>query len=171
MKKLYILRHAKAAHNTKIDDHERPLTLEGLENCARVADYLTKERIAPEHVMCSTAIRTRDTIATIAESYPFPSPIYLPQLYLASAGEIFRIIGQIDDSITSVLLCGHNGGLHEFAALLAGSEARPGLLAQLRTPLPTSALVAVECATSHWQEVEVGSGSITGFYDPSLPAF
>lgn len=171
MKKLYILRHAKAAHNNKIDDHERPLTLEGVEHCTRVAHYLAKEQIAPEHVMCSTAIRTRDTIATIAESYPLSSPLYLPRLYLASAGEIFRIIEQIDESITSVLLCGHNGGLHEFAALLAGSEANPGLLAQLKTPLPTSALVSVECNVSRWQEIEIGSGRMTGFYDPALSSF
>ncbi len=171
MKKLYILRHAKALQTNKIDDHERPLSQEGVEACASVAAYMQAQHIQPEGIVCSPSARTRGTIDIIAEHYPLNADIRLiPALYLASAGELFAIINRVEERVSSLLISGHNPGLHYFAMLLAGEQGDPSLLALLKRGLPTASLVSFECLVATWQQIEPGLGGLKGVWSPNANA-
>lgn len=164
MKKLYILRHAKAEHNSKIDDHERPLSPQGLEACAVVANYMQAHKVRPDIILCSPSSRTRGTIEAISSYYPLTDNIhFLPSLYLATAGEIFKALAVAKDA-SSVLISGHNPGLHHFALLLAGEKGAEGVLASLKEGLPTAGLISFECQVDNWEQLEPGLGRLVGFF-------
>jgi phosphohistidine phosphatase len=118
---IYLLRHAHAlAGDPDASDHERSLSARGHEECAAVASRLSAEPVAPEVILCSTAIRTRETLAALAASQPaWPDAQYLPRLYLASPGELLHQLQQLGPDISRVMVVGHNPGLHELALLLA----------------------------------------------------
>src|SRR5262245_2142513 len=66
MRHLHLLRHAKSSwDDPELADHERPLAPRGRKAAARIAEHLERERIAPELVLCSTALRTRQTLAAL----------------------------------------------------------------------------------------------------------
>ena len=65
---------------------------------------------------------------------PLTEPV--EQLYLASAAQIFGLLRGVAETVHSVLLVGHNPGLHELAARLAtgGGEPARRLAAKFRLP-------------------------------------
>jgi phosphohistidine phosphatase len=66
MKTLHLLRHAKSSwKDPALDDHERPLSKRGRETAKMIGAYLRREKIRPDMVVCSTAVRTRQTLALI----------------------------------------------------------------------------------------------------------
>ena len=58
MKTLYLLRHAKSSwKDLGLDDLDRPLNKRGRETAKTMAAYIRRAKIAPDLVLCSTAVR------------------------------------------------------------------------------------------------------------------
>src|SRR5262245_31838834 len=63
---LWLLRHAKSSwDHPGLDDRERPLARRGARAAAQMRTYLEGENIDPELVLCSSALRTRETLAAV----------------------------------------------------------------------------------------------------------
>src|SRR5205807_6758594 len=58
---LMVLRHAKAAGEPGVNDHERPLAGRGRRNATAVGQWLLTQGLAPDRVLCSSSRRTRET--------------------------------------------------------------------------------------------------------------
>ena len=87
VKTVLLLRHAKSAwSDPRLDDHERPLNQRGERAAKAVADYIVRTGPRPDLILCSTALRTRQTLAPLSERLDSPAPpISLEKsLYLAS---------------------------------------------------------------------------------------
>jgi len=68
---IHLLRHAKSAwDDPELDDHDRPLAPRGQRAAAAVGVYLQQQAVAPDLVICSTSLRTRETYAIIEEHLP-----------------------------------------------------------------------------------------------------
>ena len=120
MKTLYLLRHAKAAPESSLGDAKRPLAKRGRKAAKTMADFLAKLDPAPELVLCSTAVRTRETLDLILPALkPQPTVTYEDRLYLAAATELIERLRKVRKDTGCVLLIGHNPGLHELGARLA----------------------------------------------------
>lgn len=145
MSELFLLRHAKAVPQGGImRDADRPLEERGRAGARAVAKYLKKQKIAPELVLCSPALRTRETLDLVADSLvPPPQVEYEIGLYLASAERLLERIRELPDAIERVMLIGHNPGLHELAQWLADGTTGP-LADKLATNLATAGLVRFE---------------------------
>jgi len=118
MKRLYILRHAKAASPENTQDFDRPLAQQGLEDAAALGKLIAKQSYMPDNVLCSTAKRTRETLDAFA--LPASTKIaHHEKMYDASAADLLEIIQSTDDSAQSILLVGHNPAIHELALRLA----------------------------------------------------
>ncbi|HZT10782.1 MAG TPA: histidine phosphatase family protein, partial [Actinomycetota bacterium] len=64
--RLWLLRHAKSSwDDPDMEDVDRPLAPRGARAADRMRDYLDAEEIRPELVLCSSALRTRETLARI----------------------------------------------------------------------------------------------------------
>ena len=69
--------------------------------------------------------------------------MFLPQLYLASAGTVLEVVRRLPEEITSVMVTGHNPATHELSAWLAKSG-NPDDIAQLRAKFPTGAVAVID---------------------------
>ncbi|MGH6982362.1 MAG: SixA phosphatase family protein [Stellaceae bacterium] len=145
MSELYLLRHAKAVPQGGImRDTDRPLEERGRAGARAVAKYLQRQKIAPELILCSPALRTRETLNLVVEGVALAPQIeYENVLYLASAERLLERIRELPDAIERVMLVGHNPGLHELAQWLADGTTGP-LADKLATNLATAGLVRFE---------------------------
>ena len=71
MKKIYIIRHAKASKSEDIDDFERKLTKSGKEDLKKLFKNLASHEIHPDLVLSSPAVRTAKTAIKIAKFHKF----------------------------------------------------------------------------------------------------
>ncbi len=124
MRHIYLLRHAHAVPGDPgMADHDRPLSPRGHAECRVLAAWLQDRPVRPQRILCSSAIRTRETLARVSEAQAdWPAPEYLPKLYLASPGELLAQLQALPESVTDVLMVGHNPGLQELALLLAAPQ-------------------------------------------------
>jgi phosphohistidine phosphatase len=120
MHQLHLLRHAKSSWNDDADDRERPLNKRGREAARLIAEGLPQAIGELDLVLCSSALRTRETaeLALAGFAQP-PRVLYEDELYLAGQAELMRRLNQLDEGVGSVLVIGHNPGLHELAVALA----------------------------------------------------
>ena len=168
MKTLLLLRHAKSAwSDPRLDDHARPLNARGERSARAMADHLASRGPRPELILCSTALRTRQTLEPLLRRLGTPAPpISLEDgLYLASEGVLLGHLRTVPDSVGTVLLIGHNDGIGELARTLAGSGPA-GALASLGDKYPTGALAVLQMAGRRWDELAPGSAALVAFVRP-----
>jgi phosphohistidine phosphatase len=169
MHRLFILRHAKAATHPPTasgGDHDRPLAARGaavLPGVARsIAEQLEGHPL--DLVLCSTSTRTRETVELVAQAEPAvaAAPLRLDnRLYLADPARLLKTLRKVPADAATVLLCGHNPGLHQLALLLLGgdgSETATTLPPRLLYDLPTAGLVVVDLEGS-WTSMGAGRRS------------
>ena len=69
MKQLFLLRHAKSSwDDSELADHDRPLAPRGRRAVKLIAEHLRREGVTPALVLCSSALRTRETLEGIASA-------------------------------------------------------------------------------------------------------
>jgi phosphohistidine phosphatase len=164
MKRIYLLRHAKSSWKARgVPDHDRPLAKRGRRAGKAIARHLAEQGIAPELVLCSTARRARETLARL-EPAVATSDVRIEQgLYGANAGALLDRLRSVDDAVGSVLVIGHNPGIHTLALELARSTAAA---AEIDAKFPTAALATLEFRGSGWQALAPGSAELTAFVRP-----
>jgi len=153
MHQLHLLRHAKSSWDDDTDDHERPLNKRGKEAARLIGASLPKAVGRLDLVLCSSALRTRETAELALAGYEKPPKILFEDgLYLAGAAKLMQRLQQLDEGIGSVMLIGHNPGLHELAIALAspGSAAFSTLA---NGKFPTGVRTRFVIGTS-WAEID-----------------
>jgi len=123
MKTLYLLRHAKSSWKDEtLPDIERPLKGRGRKASQTVGGFLKKEKIIPDLVLSSSAIRARQTTDIVLGAAKLSTDLRFDErLYEADAHKLLEVVRQIEKSKKNVLLVGHNPGLEEFLELLTGA--------------------------------------------------
>jgi len=121
----------------------------------------------PDLILCSTAMRTRQTLAPLLKRLGAPSPpIALESgLYLASEDVLLAHLQTAPDSAATVLLVGHNDGIGQLAADLAGSGPADAL-ASLRAKYPTGALAVFAVPDGPWSDLAPGKAKLIEFVRP-----
>lgn len=168
MKTILLLRHAKSAWgNPALDDHERPLNRRGERSAEAMADYIVRRAPRPDLILCSTAVRTRLTLAPLMERLAAPAPpIALERgLYLASESALMDRLQSLPDEIGTVLLIGHNEGIGELGARLSG-QGPAALLIAVHEKFPTGALAVFRVPIDHWTDLATGSAELVDFVKP-----
>ena len=168
MKTVLLLRHAKSAwDNAALSDHDRPLNRRGERSAAVMADHLAAEGPRPDLILCSTAMRTRQTLAPLVKALGLPAPpISLEkELYLASEDALLRRLQALGDEVKTVLLIGHNDGIGQLAAMLAGRGPEP-VLSELREKYPTGALATLRLPRGSWSALAPEACELRSFVRP-----
>ena len=162
---LYLLRHAKSSwDDPTLADHDRPLAARGRRAADTIAGHIRAEGIAPELVLCSPALRTRQTLELVSDGFTEASAeiVYEPALYGASASELMARLRGVAAEVGSVMLIGHQPALQDLALGLVG--AGPGL-ERLSGKFPTAAL-ATFALTGPWAELSPGSARLLDIVKP-----
>lgn len=144
---LHLLRHAKSSWKEDVEDHQRPLNKRGREAARRIGQLLPGAVGSVDLVLCSSAMRTRQTLdLALAGFAAWPPCLVEDGLYLADCDKLLARLRRLDESIGNVLLIGHNPGLHELAAALAESGTKPSR-ALVSGKFPTAARASFAIAT------------------------
>ncbi len=70
MRRLFLIRHAKAEPSVGRDDYERALTERGRDDARRVAEVLAARDMLPDILIHSGALRTKQTAEIFASEWP-----------------------------------------------------------------------------------------------------
>jgi len=168
VKTVLLLRHAKSAwSNPGLVDHERPLSSRGEHAAEIMAGYIADKCPRPDIILCSTAVRTRQTLAPLVRRLPAPAPpIALEKgLYLASEAALLARLQAVTEEAGTALLIGHNEGIGELAAALAGRGPTDPLEA-LREKFPTGALAVLRSPGKQWADLALGAAELLAFVRP-----
>jgi phosphohistidine phosphatase len=161
-----LLRHAKSDRPADTPDMDRPLNERGAAAARLMGGYLKRHALIPDLVLCSPAQRTRDTLAEMTSRWPSGIAIAIDaSLYLAAATTVLATIRSQSRHAATLLVIGHNPGLHAAAELLIAS----GDVAQrerLREKFPTGALAVIDFAVETWSGVHDESGRLDRFVTP-----
>jgi phosphohistidine phosphatase len=162
---LYLLRHAKSSWPAEdVPDRERSLAPRGRRAAGLIGAYLRRHGIEPDLVLCSPALRTRQTLELIEPSLGERAEVQVEDdLYGASAEQLLRRVRQLPDGSRAAMLVGHNPGLQDLALLLAHEGEG---LERLREKLPTGALAAIALPVAGWAQVRAGAGRLERFVEP-----
>jgi len=139
MRRLLLMRHGKAASPHGVQDHDRPLAEAGHREAADAGAWIAEHVGAVDAVLCSTARRTRETLAATGIDAPAS---FLDQIYEAWTGDLLDAVRSADPAVETLLLVGHSPGTPHLTAQLAGDDSDPALVRRVRSGFPT-ATVAV----------------------------
>ena len=166
---LALLRHAKSSwDDAALDDFDRPLNDRGREAATRIGALMKRESLKPDHILCSPALRTRQTLELAGSNHPALlriEPDLQPRLYLATPVLLLRAIHAAPATARRLLVVGHNPGLHDLAVWLTG-RGPPTLRSSLAAKLPTGALVVLTFETNAWKSIKPGNGHLRLFARP-----
>ncbi|CAM5292119.1 phosphohistidine phosphatase [Streptomyces avidinii] len=167
--RLLLVRHAKAVPKGLIEDFDRPLSGRGRNDAPRTGQWLDRSGYRAELALCSPATRTRQTWELALPALTAPPPtVYDDQLYDATPDELAAVLAARGGSLRSVLVVGHNSGIHELARALCGHGPAEAL-ERLRAHLPTSGVVVVDLPGG-WDALTPARGSLAAFWSPAPEA-
>lgn len=142
MDRLILMRHGKAEARPpagEAGDYARRLTPAGVEAAAEAGRRLAAAGVVPDRVLVSGAARTRQTWAAAGAAFPEVAAEFDDRLFHAEA-EVVLDAAQAAQA-RSVMVVGHNPGLHALAArLLARDPAPSAEAAKIASGFPTSAI-------------------------------
>jgi phosphohistidine phosphatase len=166
MHQLLLLRHAKSSwDDTKLDDRDRPLTERGRRAAAAMRQAMHDLGLAPDMVLVSPARRTLQTLGLLEPWDDTPLLEHLEALYLASPAQLLGILREVPETVRSVLLIGHNPGMHDLAQSLIKGAALNDAARRLAQGYPTSALAEFAVA-GPWPRLGAGGARLTRFLTP-----
>lgn len=168
MRYVYLLRHAKSSWDAAVlSDHERPLNRRGVKACALMGKRLARLSPPPGLILCSPAVRTRQTLELIRDDARLSAPVLVEEmLYLAPAAVLLRRLRRLGPDVDAVLVIGHNPGLQELACLLAGNDDSSPALNTLSEKFPTAALAELALPDDNWRALAAGSSRLRAFTTP-----
>ncbi|MBB2890336.1 SixA phosphatase family protein [Flexivirga oryzae] len=163
-RQLVVIRHAKTADPGGSPDHERALTERGHADARAMGEWLKERGVRVDLVLCSTAVRTRQTWADIVESSGLGALVdHDRRIYNASADRLLNVVAQEGGSARSIALVGHAPGMPGLAATLTEGAAEdpdgPSLDGGFSTC--TAAVLDVEVA---WQDLAPGTARLVDMH-------
>jgi phosphohistidine phosphatase len=156
MKSLLILRHAQAAPESRaLPDVQRPLTANGRAQAQALGTWLQQRGYLPDQIVCSAAVRTRETAETIAAAAAWTTQVSaVQQLYLASATELLAAVKSQSTEVRQLLVVAHAPGVADFISLLTTQQMDASLMCEAGT------LAEVALDVAQWSELDAGIGAL-----------
>jgi phosphohistidine phosphatase len=151
MRRLVVVRHAKSDWPDGVADVDRPLAARGRRDAAAAGPWLADHLPPLDLVLCSPAVRARETWRLAAAGLaPAPPVEVRDELYGAPAGTLLRVARQLPGDARTVAVVGHNPGLAEVVALLTGTY-----------PEMKTCTVAVLAGPDDWADLAAGTATLT----------
>ena len=166
MRRLLILRHAKAAPPSRDDDFARQLTERGRADAYKVGQWMVDAGLVPDRAIYSGAARTKATYEIVAAAMPRAvEGVEVNALYDATWPLILGLLRELPTGSRAALVVGHNPGVGDIANALAGEG---GEFERLRMAgkFPTGALAILAFDRPEWATLSPRSGRLERFVAP-----
>ncbi len=166
MRTLHLLRHAKSSwRDETLDDHDRPLSKRGRRAARALAGHVARLRLQPDLVLCSSALRARQTLDLLAAALKPPKVLVERELYDAGSRRLLHYLRELPESALCVLLVGHNPALHELALALADTPSIRQLPSR-DEKFPTGALASFRLSGS-WGMLVPHGATLLAYVTPA----
>ncbi|PQZ86714.1 histidine phosphatase [Arthrobacter sp. MYb227] len=167
LKRLVLLRHAKSDYPLGVSDHERPLASRGNREAPAAGAWLRDHGVIPDFIVTSDALRTRSTCAWVMSELgeKAPTPYLDSRVYGASSTKLCAIINETPDTVTTLLVIGHQPVLQELAMRLASIDSDEEAVYELAMDYPTLGMTVMETA-KNWAEIDGRDMRVTNFVVP-----
>ncbi|NYE95813.1 phosphohistidine phosphatase [Psychromicrobium silvestre] len=169
LKQLTLMRHAKAEYPSSAveSDHDRPLAARGHLQAALAGRWLVENDAVPDFILCSSALRTRQTCTWVCKELAeaAPTPKLEDDLYDGGPLRMLALINHVPETVTSLLVISHLPTVQELALRLAARDSDPEAYLDLAERYPTAGLATFRTASS-WAELDGQDATLTGFAVP-----
>lgn len=161
---LYLLRHAKSSwDDPDAPDHDRPLAPRGEKAMKAMARHLRHAGIHPQLVLCSSALRARQTLQLVLPALGGGVRLEVEEdLYTFGSAVLLSRLKRVPAPISSLMLVGHNPAMQELTLRLAGSG---DALSRVGAKFPTGALAVIDVASA-WSRLRLGQARLASFVAP-----
>jgi phosphohistidine phosphatase len=156
MKKLLLIRHAKAEKETTVKDIDRPLKYIGIQDATFMAERIKERSLIPQIIITSPALRTKTTAEIFADHLLLPEPGIDKKIYEAGRQTWLDVINHLPAKYDFIGLVGHNPGIAQILDYLTG-EARD---------VHTSTVALIEFETDDWASISGDSGKLVYYSSP-----
>jgi phosphohistidine phosphatase len=156
-----LIRHAKSSHtNPEWQDFERPLGERGYRDAPFMGQKIFEKGIKFDLIIASPSQRTTETIQLICKEidYPVEKVLWDQSVYLSSTENLLTILRNLDDTIKTVGIVGHNPSMTETANTLQKKEKIENV--------PTSGIVSVSFSLENWSDLNPNKGKLNFFIYP-----
>jgi phosphohistidine phosphatase len=166
---LSLLRHAKSSwDNPGAKDFDRPLAKRGEDAAPRMGAFMAQNGIAPDVILCSPAVRTRQTLdLMLPQLKSTPTVEYEDAFYLAAPSALLARVRKIGAKVHHVMIVGHDPGMHGLATELSGTGDADALQA-LASKFPTAGLAVIRFKARDWAKIGPGKGHLEVFMTPKM---
>lgn len=162
MKIITLMRHAKSSwKDGHINDMDRPLLRKGLSRTRQVIEYLKEIEFNPGFIITSPALRALETAKIMAHAFGINDKNFRAesQIYIAQPNDFYDQCFDLPQTITHVLMVGHNPSITGFANLFLDSKI---------DYLPTSGLVSVAFDAENWEDLPISSSRVQLILFPKM---
>ena len=152
MKKVVIVRHAKAVPYGYDDDFTRDLTDRGVNDAIKIGNELKRMGISPGLMISSPANRAIQTARLFAESLGFNinDIVEKEEIYHGfTTSEFLRLMHGLSEEVQTAFFFGHNPAFHYYVN---------NLLERFYDDMPTCSTVAIDFNVDSWKKVEARTG-------------
>ena len=117
-----VLRHGQAGHGAR--DVDRPLTERGKRDVGKIGAWMCQQGLLPERAIASAARRTTETAQLCCAAAGVDAAVirYERALYQADCDVWMAELAALDETMTTVLLIGHNPTLSWLIPQLGGES-------------------------------------------------
>jgi phosphohistidine phosphatase len=171
-----LLRHAKSAW-PDVPDHDRPLARRGRRDAPVMGSWLTGAGYIPDRVLCSTALRARQTWQLAQPVLGAAlAAVFDDRVYEASQAQLLDLIRRTPVATRTLLIVGHDPAVPDLARTLAAADAEAGagpvndaapavMLDRMRAKFPTAAIAVFEYSGG-WEQLAPERARLACFVTP-----
>ncbi|NNE77601.1 MAG: histidine phosphatase family protein [Pricia sp.] len=156
MKTLILVRHGKSSWDYAVNDKDRPLKERGINDAYLVSNALKSKGIQLDKIFSSPANRALHTCVIFLRQLEFPSEKFQlsKKLYDFSGDSVSEFIRNLDDSLNTVMIFGHNHAFTHLANSLGNTYI---------DNVPTTGLVHLYFDANRWKSISKGTTKQTIF--------
>lgn len=157
------MRHATAEHGGSTDA-ERPLTARGRDAAAEAGRWLAGQGFVPDHALVSSALRARETWASVAAGAGWGvEPDVDDGLYAAGPDTALDLLRAVPPEARSLVVVGHNPTVGTVASMLDDGDGDAELVVALAGGYPAGALTLFEY-DGEWADLAEGRATPVAFH-------
>ena len=150
MKNLILVRHGKSSWEYSVNDKDRPLLQRGINDGHLVVESFKQKDVNVDAIFASPATRAMHTCLIFLRQLHFPYGQFeiTNELYDFSGDDVLQFVKNLDDSLDTVMIFGHNHAFTHLANALGNKYI---------DNVPTSGLVHLTFDTNNWKSIERGA--------------
>lgn len=159
---LILLRHGKSDWDASADrDFDRPVSARGISEIPLIANKLATLISNETGIICSPAIRTRESLALAQPLWPECKTVFDERVYEAGISQLLDSLQDYGEH-SSVVIIGHNPGLVMLLNLLLLDGSRTSQTAHF----PTSTAAVLSSSVAHCGLLKAQSAHLVALLKP-----